>query len=108
MEPEYPQPRYRNKRRFWALSEVVNYERAEAGLPPIEFDPADERWLSAAQMRERYGVSAETQPGFQAGGSVNDGRNKKRGRAFRSAALADVISSANLIGTSTPRKSPSR
>lgn len=57
MEPEYPQPRYRNKRRFWALSEVVNYERAEAGLPPIEFDPADERWLSAAQMRERYGVS---------------------------------------------------
>ena len=35
----------------------VRRQRAEAGLPPIEFDPADEQWLTAAQMRERYGVS---------------------------------------------------
>jgi hypothetical protein len=52
-----PPPRYRNNRRFWAQSEVINAERAEAGLPPIDFDPAAERWLTAAQMRERYGVS---------------------------------------------------
>ncbi len=57
MNPKFPQPRYRHKRRYWAKSAVVNYERAEAGLPPIQFDPADEQWLTAAQMRERYGVS---------------------------------------------------
>jgi hypothetical protein len=57
MEIKFPQPRYRQKRRYWPLSDVVNYERAEAGLPPIDFDPAAERWLTAAQMRERYGVS---------------------------------------------------
>jgi hypothetical protein len=57
MKLRFPHPRYREKRRYWALSDVLNYERAEAGLPPIKVDPADERWLTAAQMRERYGVS---------------------------------------------------
>jgi hypothetical protein len=52
-----PRPRYRNKRRYWAQSEIINAERAEAGLPPIEADPAAERWLTAAPVRHRYGVS---------------------------------------------------
>ena len=57
MPLKLPKPRYRNGRRYWPQSEVINAERAEAGLPPIEPDPATERWLTAAQMRERYGVS---------------------------------------------------
>ena len=58
MDPRFPTPVYFGKRRHWRLSDVLAYERALAGLPPLEqHDPADERWLTAAQMRERYGVS---------------------------------------------------
>ena len=57
MEPRFPSPVYFGKRRHWALSAVLDYERALAGLPPLEHDPAAERWLTAAQMRERYSVS---------------------------------------------------
>jgi hypothetical protein len=57
MEPPFPTPVYFGKRRHWALSRLVNWERDKAGLPLIAPDPADERWLTAAQVRERYGVS---------------------------------------------------
>jgi hypothetical protein len=52
----FPRPLYFGTQRRWKLSAVIAYERKLAGLPPHEnFDPADERWLTAAQMRERYG-----------------------------------------------------
>ena len=57
MTQQFPRPIYFGRRRHWRLSEVLNYERALAGLPPLQHDPAAERWLTAAQMRERYGVS---------------------------------------------------
>src|SRR4051812_3367494 len=57
MEPRFPIPIYTAKRRRWRLSEVLDYERALAGLPPLQHDPAAERWLTAAQMRERFGAS---------------------------------------------------
>jgi hypothetical protein len=57
MEPCFPAPVYFGKRRHWRLSNILDYERRLAGLPPLEHDPAAERWLTAAQMRERFGVS---------------------------------------------------
>jgi hypothetical protein len=54
-EPVLPDPTYFRRERRWRLSDVVNYERALAGLPPINLDPLDERWLTSAQMRERFG-----------------------------------------------------
>jgi len=56
MEPPLASPTYFRRRRYWRLSDVINYERALAGLPPHgPLDPAEERWLTAAQMRERFG-----------------------------------------------------
>ena len=56
MEPPLPKPVYVGNQRRWKLSDVLNYERALAGDPPLEqFDPADERWLTSAQMRKRFG-----------------------------------------------------
>jgi hypothetical protein len=52
-----PAPIYEGKRRRWRVSLIINYERALDGLPPLEFDPAEERWLTAAQLRERLNVS---------------------------------------------------
>jgi hypothetical protein len=57
MDPRFPMPFYTNKRRRWRLSDVVNYERTLAGLPSAQHDPSNERWLTAAQMRERFGAS---------------------------------------------------
>jgi predicted DNA-binding transcriptional regulator AlpA len=57
MAPQFPQPTYFGKRRHWRLSDVLAYERALSGLPPLNVDPAAERWLTAAQVRERYGMS---------------------------------------------------
>jgi hypothetical protein len=54
-EPTFPSPIYHGKQRRWRLSDVVNYERDLSGLPPLSLGPLDERWLTAAQMRERYG-----------------------------------------------------
>lgn len=51
----FPQPRYFGTRRLWPLSELVNWEREQAGLPALESDPADEQWRTAAQVRKRYG-----------------------------------------------------
>jgi hypothetical protein len=57
MEPLFlPKHTYMGRERRWRLSEVLDYERALAGLPPHgPLDPVEERWLSAAQMRERFG-----------------------------------------------------
>lgn len=57
MNPQFPSPVYDGKRRRWRESAVINFDRALEGLEPIERDPADERWLNSAQIRERYGVS---------------------------------------------------
>jgi hypothetical protein len=55
-DERFPYATYFGTQRRWKLSDVIDYERKLAGLPPLEtFDPADERWLTAAQMRERYG-----------------------------------------------------
>jgi hypothetical protein len=56
--PPFPQPTYFYKRRRWKLSEIVNYERACAELPPIEVDPLDDVWLTSAQVRERFNASS--------------------------------------------------
>jgi hypothetical protein len=39
------------------MSEIINYERTLGGLPHLDPDPNEERWLTAAQLRERFGVS---------------------------------------------------
>jgi hypothetical protein len=55
-DERFPDATYFGAQRRWKLSDVIDYERKLAGLPRLEtFDPADERWLTAAQMRERYG-----------------------------------------------------
>lgn len=54
-EIPFPAPLRIRGRRMYRLSEIVAYERALAGLPSLNHDPADERWLSAAQVRERFG-----------------------------------------------------
>ena len=56
MEPPLPDPIYVGKQRRWKLSKVLAYERELAGEPPLDhLEPVDERWLTAAQMRERFG-----------------------------------------------------
>jgi hypothetical protein len=56
MEPTLPSPVYFGTRRAWRLSDIVAYERALAGLPSLPPpDPADEQWLTAAQLRARFG-----------------------------------------------------
>jgi hypothetical protein len=54
-DQHFPDPLYIGKQRRWRLSELINYERALAGLPPAECNPADEQYLTAAQVRTRYG-----------------------------------------------------
>jgi hypothetical protein len=55
MKEMFPSPVMMHGRRFWRLSDIINYERALAGLPPIKVDPADDRWLTAPQLRARFG-----------------------------------------------------
>jgi hypothetical protein len=42
-------------RNHWPLSELINYEREVSGQPPEPSDPANEKWLTAAQVLKRYG-----------------------------------------------------
>jgi hypothetical protein len=60
MMPPFPLPEYFGARRHWRLSALVAYEAALAGKPPPEPpDEINEVWLTAAQVRKRYGhVSA--------------------------------------------------
>jgi hypothetical protein len=46
---------YEGKRRYWRESAVLNYERALEGLSPLQVEPAKDRLLTAAQVRERFG-----------------------------------------------------
>lgn len=50
-----PPPVYFGAQRRWRLSELLNYERRLAGLPPLKSDPAAEQYLTSAQVRARYG-----------------------------------------------------
>jgi hypothetical protein len=57
-EPTLPPPTYFGRVRHWKLSQLLEYEAALAGTPDKQvINPVDERFLSAAQVRERYGVS---------------------------------------------------
>lgn len=56
--PPFPKPTYFGRRRHWKLSDLLAYERALKGEPTPELpDPAAERYLTARQVCERYGVS---------------------------------------------------
>ena len=56
--PAFPAPDFFGKQRRWRLSELLAYENAVAGRPSTEsFDVSNERYLTAAQVRERYQVS---------------------------------------------------
>ena len=56
--PPFPAPDFFGKRRRWRLSGLLAYEQAVAGRPsPESFDVSEERYLTAAQVRERYQVS---------------------------------------------------
>jgi hypothetical protein len=54
-DPQFPGAIYFGARRFWRLSDLIAYERELAGLPPEPLSPAAEIYLSAAQVRARYG-----------------------------------------------------
>jgi hypothetical protein len=53
--PALPKPTYFNGRRRWKLSEIINYERACAGLEPVEMDRREDCWLTSAHLRTRFG-----------------------------------------------------
>jgi hypothetical protein len=55
VEPRFPRPVYAKRERRWRLSDLVQYEAAQRGEEARELDPACERYLTAAQVRERYG-----------------------------------------------------
>jgi hypothetical protein len=58
MSVPFPAPEFHGKRRRWRLSGLIQYEHALAGLPPpAPTDAADERYLTSAQVRQRYQVS---------------------------------------------------
>ena len=55
-EPALPTPVYFGTRRAWRLSEIIKFERELAGLPPLPpADPAEETWITASQLRARFG-----------------------------------------------------
>jgi hypothetical protein len=56
-EPDFPTPTLLGKRRHWRLSDLIKYENHLSGQQSVELDPAVERWLTAAQVRERFQVS---------------------------------------------------
>ena len=55
-----PAPTYDGNCRRWRVSAIINFEREQDGLPPLQFNPADERWLTlgptsrALRRRERH------------------------------------------------------
>ena len=56
--PALPPPVYRGRLRMWKLSALLAYEAELAGEPPPPpLPPEQERWLTAAQVRERLSVS---------------------------------------------------
>jgi hypothetical protein len=55
MPPLFPDCIYFGSRRYWPLSALLDYERELAGLPPEPLDPSQEKFLTAAQVRTRYG-----------------------------------------------------
>jgi hypothetical protein len=58
-DPELPPPVYFDRFRRWRLSELLEYERKLAGVaePAEPIAPEAEVFLTAAQVRARYGVS---------------------------------------------------
>jgi hypothetical protein len=56
VKPHFPIPVIFRRQRHWRLSELLIYEAAAAGLPqPAPLNPEDEVYLTAAQIRKRYG-----------------------------------------------------
>ena len=54
--PKFPQPGYLARRRYWRLSDLLAYEAELRGDPrPEPLPPEHEKYLSARQVRERYG-----------------------------------------------------
>src|SRR4051812_43115702 len=82
--PQFPRPVYFGKRRHWSSHDVLNFERQLAGLSPLQPDPVNERWLTAAQIRERYNVSDMWLWRRTAGGE------RQRGEAAKAVDLAPV------------------
>jgi hypothetical protein len=54
-KPSFPAPTYFGKNRHWKLSDLLHYEAELAGLPFAEIAASDEIYLTAAQVRKRYG-----------------------------------------------------
>jgi hypothetical protein len=58
MKSDFPTPTIFGRQRHWRLSDLLAYEHALAKKPlPDPLPAADERYLTAAQVRERYSVS---------------------------------------------------
>ena len=56
MKPNFPGPTYFGRQRHWPLSALLKYEAEVSGAPaPEPLPPTDEVYLSAAQVRARYG-----------------------------------------------------
>jgi len=55
-DPQFPEPHYLGRRRHWKLSDLLNYEAELRGDPaPEPLAPSEERFLTASQVRTRYG-----------------------------------------------------
>ncbi len=57
MQPLFPQPERFGHQRRWRLSALIAYEHEVEGKQPPAADAAADRFLTAAQVRERYQVS---------------------------------------------------
>jgi hypothetical protein len=53
----FPAPVKLGKSRRWRLSEIVAFERELSGLAPVEFDPDQDKWIDAKQVKARLHVS---------------------------------------------------
>ena len=59
-KPIFPRPVYRGPIRMYRLSELLAYEAALSDQPPPPpLSPAEEKWLSAKDVRSRYGNVSE-------------------------------------------------
>lgn len=54
-EPAFPQPVYFGKNRHFKLSSLLAYEAALKGEPPPALDSIEDCYLTASQVRKRYG-----------------------------------------------------